>query len=69
MAFTNIGLRHLWRALTAVFTKMYPGMLEPLTLISEDSSASWKYGSTMRDILDNHGNAIRNTSDNAIKTQ
>ena len=25
----------------------------------------WKYGLTMRDILDNHGNAIRNTNDNA----
>ena len=38
---------------------------ESLTLISEDSSTSWKYGLTMRDILDNHGNAIRDTIDNA----
>ena len=65
MAFTGIGLRQLWKALSAVFTKLYPGMLESLTLISEDSSTSWKYGPTMRDILDNHGNAIRNTSNNA----
>jgi len=65
MAFTNIGLRDLWKALSTVISQMYPGMLEPLTLISEDSSTSWKYGLTMRDILDNHGNAIRNTNDNA----
>ena len=38
---------------------------ESLTLISTDSSTSWKYGPTMRDILDNHGKAIRDTSDNA----
>ena len=59
MAFTNISLRHLWKALSAVFSKMDPGMLEPLTLISEGSSTSW------RDIMDHHGNAIRNTNDNA----
>ena len=40
-------------------------MLESLTLISEESSTSWKYELTMRDILDNHGNAIRSTNDNA----
>ena len=65
MAFTNISPRYLWKALSTVFSKMYPGMLESLTHISNDSSTSWKYGLTMRDILDNHGNAIRNTSDNA----
>ena len=65
MAFTGINIRLLWKALFAVFTRIYPGMLESLTLISEDSSTSWKYGLTMRDILDNHGNAIRNTNDNA----
>jgi len=65
MAFTWLSLRLLWKALLSVFSKLYPGMLESLTLISEDSSTSWKYGLTMRDILDNHGNAIRNTDDNA----
>ena len=65
MAFTNLSLRLLWKALLSVFSKLYPGMLEPQTLISEASSTSWKYGLTMRDILDNHGNAIRNTNDNA----
>ena len=55
----------IWKALLSVFSGLYPGMLESLTHISTDSSTSWKYGPTMRDILDNHGKAIRDTSDNA----
>ena len=39
--------------------------IEFVTLISDVSFTSWIYGPTMRDILDNHGNAIRDTSDNA----
>ena len=59
MAFTGIGQRQLWKALSAVFTKLYPDMLDSLILISTDSSTSWKYGPTMSDTLDNHGNAIK----------